>query len=172
VLAAIYASSDRTAEAEALLHALTSHDLSNWHVDEEWLASICLLADTCAILKDTARAPSLYELLLPYAALNAIGIPEFALDSTHRPLGVLATLLGRFEDAEQHFEQALRMNEKMGARPSVAHTQHGHGRLLLTRNAPGDRERAHHLLARAQASYDQLGMAGDVANAAAFAPTG
>ena len=172
VLAYTYASSDRTEEAQALLNALTSRDLSNWHVDEEWLASICLLAEACAILKDTARAASLYELLLPYGSLNAIAVPEFALDSAHRPLGVLAGLLGRFGDAEQHFEQALRMNEKMGARPSAAHTQHEHGRLLLKRNAPGDRERAHDLLSRARASYDELGMQGDAANAGAFGRTG
>ena len=64
------------------------------------------------------------------------------------------------------------MNERMGARPWLAHTQHEHARLLLRRNARGDRERADELLSRAQASYDELGMQGDAANVAAFARTG
>src|ERR687896_345956 len=53
ILAHVYARLERTEEAETLLHEITSRDLSNWHVDEEWLVSICLLAETCAILGDT-----------------------------------------------------------------------------------------------------------------------
>jgi class 3 adenylate cyclase len=56
VLAYVCARVGHTAEAEATLHELTSHDLSDWHVDEEWLLSICLLAEACAILGDTERA--------------------------------------------------------------------------------------------------------------------
>lgn len=158
VLAYIYASSNHTNEAEALLHELTSRDLSGWHVDEEWLVSICLLAETCAILEDTARAASLYELLLPYRSLNAVAVPELALDSTHRPLGVLATLLGRFEDAERHFEEALAMDERMGARPWVGQTLEEHAGMLLRRDDQADRPRAEELLSRAQAIYAELGM--------------
>ena len=66
ILAQVYARLERTEEAEALLHELTRRDLSDWHVDEEWLFSICLLADTCAILGDAEPAAPLYELLLPY----------------------------------------------------------------------------------------------------------
>jgi DNA-binding SARP family transcriptional activator len=158
VLAYIYASSNHAKEAETLLHELTSRDLSAWHVDEEWLVSICLLAETCAILEDTARAASLYELLLPYGSLNAVGVPEFALDSTHRPLGVLATLLGRFEDAERHFEEALEMDERMGARPWVGQTLEEHAGMLLRRDDQAGRLRAEELLSRAQAIYGELGM--------------
>ena len=172
VLAHVYARLERTEEAEALLHELTRRDLSDWHVDEEWLVSICLLAETCAILGDTDCAAPLYELLLPYASLNAVGVPELVLDSTSRPLGILATLQGRFEDAARHFEEALRMNERMGARPWIAHTQEDHARMLLRRNGERDRERAEKLLSRAHATYDDLGMRRDAANAAALARTG
>ena len=50
------------------------------------------------------------------------------------------------------------MNERMGARPWVAHTQADQVRMLLRRNAEGDRERAERLLSRAQATYRELGM--------------
>ena len=134
--------------------------------------SICLLAETCVILGDTERAAPLYELLLPYASLNAVAVPELALDSTSRPLGVLATLLGRFEDAARHFEEALRMNERMGARPWLAHTQEEYARMLLGRASRGDRERAEELLSRAHAAYRELGMQSDASKAAALARTG
>ncbi|MGH2716504.1 MAG: ATP-binding protein, partial [Thermoleophilaceae bacterium] len=159
VLAHVHARLERTEEAEDLLRELTSHDLSDWHVDEEWLTSVCLLAETCTILGDIERAAGLYDLLLPYGSLNAVAVPEVALGSASRPLGILATLLGRFEDAARHFEEALRMNERMGARPWVAHTQEDHARMLLRRSGGGDRERAKELLSRARSTYRELGMA-------------
>jgi DNA-binding SARP family transcriptional activator len=172
ILAHVYARLERTEEAETLLHELTSRDLSNWHVDEEWLVSICLLAETCAILGDTGPAVPLYELLLPYGSLNAVAVPELALGSTSQPLGLLATLLGRFEEGARYFEEALRMNERMGARPWLAHTQEDYARMLLRRNGEGDRERAEKLLLPAQATYRELGMKDDAAKAAALARTG
>jgi len=172
ILADVYARLERTDDAAAILHELTSRDLSDWHVDEEWLASICLLAETCAILQDTERAALLYEVLLPYGSLNAVAVPDLALGSASQPLGVLATLLLRFDDAGRHFEEALRMNEKMGARPWIAHTQEHHARMLLRRNADGDRDRARNLLSRAQATYNELGMQDDATKAAALARTG
>jgi len=64
----------------------------------------------------------------------------------------------RFDDAQRHFEDALAMNERMGARPWLAHTQNDYARMLLARDGPGDRERAHDLLERALATYRELGM--------------
>ncbi len=172
VLARLYAGTQQTEAAATLLNELTRRDLLDWHVDEEWLASICLLAETCAILDDAESAGSLYELLKPYGSQNAVALPELALDSVSRSLGILATLQGRFEDAARHFQEALRMNERMGARPSVAHTQEDYARMLLRRNANGDREHADELLSRAQATYHELGMQDEVAQAAALARTG
>jgi DNA-binding SARP family transcriptional activator/tetratricopeptide (TPR) repeat protein len=171
VLAHIYARLERTAEAQALLHELTRRDLSDWHVDEEWLASICLLSETCAILEHTESAAPLYQLLLPWGSLNALGVPEFALDSISRPLGMLATLLARFEEAARHFEAALRMNERMAARPWLAHTEDAYARMLLRRNGQGDRERAEKLLSQAHATYHDLGIQGHATKAAAPAQT-
>ena len=172
ILAHVYARLKRADEAKAILHELTRRDLSDWHVDEEWLLSICLLAETCAILEHAQSAGPLYELLVPYGSQNAVAVPELALDSVSRPLGILATMLGRFEDADRHFEEALRMNERMGARPWLAHTQEDQARMLLQRNGQGDRERAEKLLSLALATYHELGMNGDAADAAALARTG
>ena len=171
VLAHVYARLERAEEAQALLNELTRRDLSDWHVDEEWLFGICLLAETCAILGDAERAVSLYELMLPYRSLNAVAVPELTLDSASRPLGLLATLLGRFEDAAGHFEEAVQMNDRMGARPGLAHTHRDHARMLLQRNSQGDRQRAQEQLSRALAIYHELDMQPDAAEAAALAQT-
>ena len=169
VLAHVYARLERPEEATALVREVTRHELADWHVDEQWLVSICLLAETCAILDDAEPAASLYEIVLPHAAQNAVAVPEIALDSAGRTLGILATLLRRFEDAELHFEQAARMNERMGARPWIAHTRVEHARMLLRRDADGDRDRAAELLSRARVTYGELDMRGDLARAEALA---
>ena len=167
ILAHVYAQLQRAGDAEALVRELTARDLANWHVDEEWLVSVCLLAETCALLDDTEAAGPLYELLLPYGSQNAVALPELALDSVSRPLGILANLQGRFHEATEHFQQALPMNQRMGARPFVARTHEDHARMLLRRNARGDRTHAEELLARARAIYRELGMQEAAKNTAA-----
>jgi Flp pilus assembly protein TadD len=107
--------------------------------------------------------------VLPHAEQNAVAVPEIALDSTGRTLGILATMLGRFEDAERHFERAAAMNERMGARPWMAHTELEHARMLVRRDAGRDRRRAKELLAGAQATYRELGMWDDLVGAEALA---
>jgi hypothetical protein len=66
--------------------------------------------------------------------------------------------MSRWDDAINHFENALKMNEQMGARPWFAYTQHDCARVLLAREDPGDRERAHQVLEEALATYRELGM--------------
>jgi hypothetical protein len=50
------------------------------------------------------------------------------------------------------------MNERMGARPWLGHTQRDYGRMLLERAEPSDRDRATDLLESATAIYGELGM--------------
>ena len=56
--------------------------------------------------------------LSPYAWRNVVCHPGCAIGSVSRYLAVLATLLERFDEATRHFEDALAMNENMGARPA------------------------------------------------------
>ncbi len=81
-----------------------------------------------------------------------------------RDLGLLASLLERFDDSERHFEDALAMNERMGLRPWLAHTQEDYGRMLIEN---GDEARGRSLVDQAVATYRDLGMDGPLARAAA-----
>ena len=158
VLAYVHARLGQSAEADGILADLTGHDLLDWHADEEWVASICLLAEVCAMISDRTRGAYLYELLVPHVSLNAVAIQDVAFGSVDRPLGLLAALLGRSADAEQHFEQALSMNTRMGADPWVAHTEHEYARMLADGRRPGDGDRARELAAGALSGYRRLGM--------------
>jgi tetratricopeptide (TPR) repeat protein len=69
--------------------------------------------------------------------------------------------MGRWDDAVRHFEDALEANERIGARPWLAHTQRDLARTLDARAAAGDAERARGLRARALAAYQELGISGE-----------
>jgi tetratricopeptide (TPR) repeat protein len=120
---------------------------------------MCMLAEVSCALGDQARAARLYELLSPYARCNVLAPPLIALYGVGaRYLGMLATTMGRFDEAERHFSTALELNDRQGGRPCVAHTQHQYAVMLLARNRPGDRERAIELLEPALATSRELGM--------------
>jgi tetratricopeptide (TPR) repeat protein len=134
MLALLYAESGRGEEAREVYEPLVTPELAEWHTDAEWLFAMVLLADAIALLDDTASAAILYPLVLPYAHLNGVAPSEGSVASAARPLGALAGLLGRFDEAEAHFAQALAMNERMQARPWVARTKRDHAATLLRRN--------------------------------------
>ena len=78
------------------------------------------------------------------------------------PAGLLASCLGRCEEAERHFEHALVVNERLGARPWIVRTRRAYAAMLLDRNASGDRARAAALIAAGLAEAEQLGMAREI----------
>jgi hypothetical protein len=121
-----------------------------------------MLSQVCVFLGDVRRAAILYTLLHPYAGRNVVS--GRSLKACYGPvshyLGLLATLLARWDEAEPHFNDALALSAKMGARPWAAHTQHDYARMLLARRHPGDQEKAQALLALALATAQELGMTG------------
>jgi DNA-binding SARP family transcriptional activator len=157
-LAHLYAELDREREARATLDGVLWHDLGREYLDAEWLFSMSLLPDPCAFLRDDRAASTLYSLLLPYEDRYAEAPVEAVFGSIARGLGVLATHLRRFEDAERHFEVALETERRMRARPWLAHARHDFATMLRARAGPGDAERAGELLDAAIAGYRQLGM--------------
>src|SRR5262249_51089802 len=157
LVADLYCRLGRKEEAQAILDRFAETDFYIW-VDNDKLAGWCLLAEVCSSLDDSTHASRLYELLLPHARRNAVSHPVCAFGSVSRYLRLLASTLGRFEDAKRHFEAALEMNERMGARPWVAHTEHDYARVLLTRRAQDDETEAVKLLGDALATARELGM--------------
>ena len=157
-LAHLYGELGRERDARAALGLMVSRDLAREYLDAEWLFTISLLADPCARLGDREGAERLYSMLLPYESLYAQAPVEATFGAIARGLGVLATTLRRFDDAERHFDVAIEIERRMGARPWLAHAQHDLGAMLLARGASGDSERARLLLDEALAGYRELGM--------------
>jgi hypothetical protein len=103
----------------------------------------------------------LYQLLLPYAERCILLGPAIGcLGPVSFPLGLLATTLRRWDEAQAHFEGALRQNIRLGARPFVAQTQYEYARMLIARAHTGDADHARLLLEQALATAQELGMVG------------
>ena len=166
-LTSLYCELGREDEARAELDRLAADGPSDLEVGTEWFLGAGLLAEVCASLGAQGHAAPLYEALLPYADYNVYSHVESARGSASRYLGILAATMARWEDAGRHFERALELNARMGARPWVAHTQHDYARMLIRRSAPDDARRASGLLKAACSGYEELGMTTWQANATA-----
>ena len=119
---------------------------------------MCLLAQTASLLGDPERAELVYARLKPFEERVALSYMELSTGSVARELGLLATTMGRLDDAARHFQRALAVNERTGARPWLAHSQRDYAGMLQARDGAGDAARASELLSAALASYKELGM--------------
>jgi len=155
VLADLYAQLGRQDDARAEFERFAASDFTELPFNEEWLLGMTLLADVCTALGDVPRSVRLYELLVPYHELHAVGQPEISFGAVARALGKLAATSGRFEQATQHFEAAIQLNQRSGARPWTAHARHDYARMLIAR---GDHQNARQQLAQALATYRELQM--------------
>jgi predicted ATPase len=119
---------------------------------------LSFLADVCWSLGDAARAPELYQMLLPRERECVVIGSNTSAGPVSRSLGVLAATMRRWQDAERHFEDALRTTAKLGDKPWLAQTRAQYGEVLLARGAPGDREKALGLLQQALDAAQEMGM--------------
>jgi tetratricopeptide (TPR) repeat protein len=158
VLASVYCELGREAACRKVFERLATGEFAELPRDEEWLFGMALLAPVCEFLADPPRAEVLYALLRPYADRSALSVPDLSTGSVSRSLGVLAATIGREEQAATHFQAALEMNERMGARPWLARTQHAYAVMLATRAGRGGRQRARELFGLSIENYQQIGM--------------
>jgi tetratricopeptide (TPR) repeat protein len=157
VQAYIHARLGAMKDAQRGLDDLAKGDFDALPFDIEWLYTMTLLAETCTLLHDRTAAAVLYQRLAPYGELNAFDPPEGSRGSVARYLGLLATTLGRRDQAAAHFEQAITINREMGARLWLAHSQRDYAQTLAN-NRPGDRERALALIDDSITTFRELGL--------------
>jgi class 3 adenylate cyclase/tetratricopeptide (TPR) repeat protein len=157
-LAYVHSDAGREREARHEFERLAENDFAALPEDAYRSISLTLLAEVSAFLADARRADVLYQLLLPYAGRNVVVNQVACVGAACRSLGVLAAATHRWEEAAGHFESALEMNERMGARPWFAETQRNYAEMLLARAGPGDQAHAQSLLAEACVTAEELGM--------------
>jgi tetratricopeptide (TPR) repeat protein len=127
--------------------------------DAKRSASLSYVAEAAVQLGDTDAAERLYELMSGYRHMTiTAGIVTVCYGAASRFLGILAAALGEFQQAEEHFEHALEMNERIGARPWLAHTKAQYALLLRRRGGKGVSERAEKLANEAWETAAELDM--------------
>jgi tetratricopeptide (TPR) repeat protein len=155
--------SDRLAEAREHFELLAANGF-DLPLGTGWAGSMFHLAEVCGALRDARAAALVYPKLEPLAEqVGVVGIFYRCDGSLGHAAGVLAACLQRWEDAERHFEHAVAMNDRLGARPAAVRTRRAYAAMLVERNAPGDRQRAAELITAALAETEQLDVPAEVA---------
>ncbi|WP_376914739.1 hypothetical protein [Paraburkholderia sp. OAS925] len=146
------------AQARDNLNRLAESE-SSIPVDSKRLVTLTYLAEVAARLRDIRHAERVYALLLPFRD-QVVTVPVFTLccGAAARYLGMLASALGDWSAAEEHFEYALHMDERLRASPWLAHSRHEFALMLAVRNRTEDKARARDLLAAAATAANELKM--------------
>jgi tetratricopeptide (TPR) repeat protein len=158
-LALIYSDLGLRRECRETFELLATDDFAGLPQDSLWVTCIAYLAEVCVFLEDADRAVTLYRLLSPYdGRVLVVGSAVVCYGAVSRYLGLLATTISNWQAAERHFEDALQLNIRLGARPWLAHTQHQYAEMLLARGQAGDRDKAMVLLDEALKTARELQM--------------
>jgi len=156
-LAAAHLDAGDEAAARELVDEAAAHSFS-LPEDSAWFDGIFCYARVVIELQLRAHGEGLIELLVPLrdqVPHNGL-IPQPPV-ATY--LGALATVVGRYEEAESYFEQAAELNARGEMRFAEAETNMYWGRMLRARNGPGDANRARILLGQARESAAARGYA-------------
>ena len=156
--ALLHCEQSRRDEARALLRRFGDGRFAGVPVDPAYLRPLTLFADATGQLADADAAGSLYSLLAPYANQFPAAAGLITGCVAHF-LGILATTLARFDEAERHFAAAEAAHARLPGPGWLARTRLEWARMLLTRRASGDAERARQLLGQALETARELGLA-------------
>src|SRR5262249_39836815 len=165
-LAWAYAELGLPEEARRELSAIYENGLDKLSQQVNFDSDATAGAEPIAYLGDAEGAERLYPLLLPFRDLCVLSVTaSHCFGAAARALGLLAATMHRWDEAARHFDNALRTNRHLGARPWLARTQLNYASMLAARDQPGDGPRATALLDEAIALARALGMQAVLARA-------
>ena len=156
----VLARSGRREEALALLNE-TVEELPIAPIDSTYMSMLYCATEIVRPLRESTGAEILYEALLPFADQHMVQImvaPVVYYGSAQLCLGTLASVLERWDSAEEHFTVALREHVSMGARTYLAWTQAEYAEMLHRRGRPDDARYASELLTEATQNARELGL--------------
>ncbi len=155
MLAVIYANTGKGDEARDLLEGVAARGFEDVPQEMLWLTTIVQWAEVAAAVGHAEAAAKLYAMLEPWAdQFPCMSIATW-MPVAHY-LGLLATTLERWDDAESHFARALEREEEFETPVFAACTQLAWGDMLLRRGRPEDAERAQTMVARAREAAREL----------------
>lgn len=135
----IYAELGRVSDARDELERQAGGGFVDFPRDALWITRVAALAHACALVGDARRARELYELLLPFEDRNVSTIADQSYGPVATRLGMLATVMERWDEAEGHFRVAHANCRTLRAPTFMALTLSEHAKMLLARGRDSDR---------------------------------
>jgi tetratricopeptide (TPR) repeat protein len=117
-------------------------------LDFVWLTGMACYAEAAIECRDPKYAEPMFERLSPWSGRLASDAVT-ATGPVDQFLGGLATVIGRYDEANAYFAQCSSFCDRVGAKFYAARTDLSWGRMLTERQAPGDIEKARDLLTKA-----------------------
>jgi hypothetical protein len=157
----VYRYLGREDEARREFEALAADGFAAIPQTPNWLSAMYGLADVSSYLGDTRRGASLHRLLEPYARYAAIvGAVASCVGPVAHPLGLVASAARQWRAAEAHFEEALRVAERLHAPALGARVRLDFARMLRrSRGLERAASRAGRLREEATRATRSLGLA-------------
>ena len=156
-LAGVLATFGRLPEAGSELQRMLPQALSA--SGPRWLGAMAALAVAASATGDREAAGALYAALAPYRGRLVIqGGANAAAGPVSHYLGLLAAVLGRWDEAAELLSEAADLAGQIGALPSLAHARAGLADALASRAGPGDIEAAEEQRRHARSVAERLGM--------------
>ncbi len=147
-------------EAQRGWARLRTELLADMQRDFLWKGSMSIVAEIVHSLDYRADADRVYELLVPFSGeVLVVGPAVGCVGPVDYYLGTMARLAGRYDQALEHFAQALALNRRMGAKPYLARTVLEQAKALRGRGAAEDRETAAAVAREALEAARAMGMA-------------
>jgi tetratricopeptide (TPR) repeat protein len=145
LLADAYCQTGRDADARTIYDPLAATNFTSLRVDLTWTVAVVACIAIADHFHDIRAALRLYDLVSPYADQVVVTQSIICGATTHH-LGILAGMLGRSEDAERYFADALQRHERLGTPTWRARTGYRWGRLLAAERSQRDSRRCRSLL--------------------------
>jgi tetratricopeptide (TPR) repeat protein len=125
------------------------------NTDGAWTMLIGVV-EGLAVLAEREKAAKLYPLTLEAIDTGALTGVFGRLFQT--VAGMAAAAGGQWEKAEEHYQTALRQAHELPVVIEQPEVRRWYARMLIDRDAPGDRNKARELLTEAIAMYRRIGM--------------
>jgi tetratricopeptide (TPR) repeat protein len=120
-------------------------------------AMLLAAVEGLAVLGEREKAAKLYPLVLEAFDTGCVtrGLNHGLLQTV---AGMAAAAGEQWEKAEEHYKEALRLAHELPVVIEQPEVRRWYARMLIERDAPGDREKARQLLTEAIAMYGRIGM--------------
>jgi tetratricopeptide (TPR) repeat protein len=147
-------------EARGLLDGLAAEGFP-LALDLTWAPAVHLLAQGSTTIGDPRAAAVLYPQLARVADQVGMSVGTKCDGALGHAAGLFAGLLGDHEAAAAHFEYAIALNDRIGARPAAVASRRAYASLMV-RAGRGSASEARSLLSAAEAQATSLGLVNEL----------